>query len=130
MSKQSATPNIEQGLPTRGDDMGRLSQALLVAVLAGSSAAVSGEPPRADHHGAPEMPIPAAGTVESVSGEALRATASGWVPVRVGESLPDGTKVQLLRGAVLLVRFSSDEVERFAPAPGHRSLTIAIKRRP
>ena len=111
--------------------MGRISQAIVVALLAGSAAAVSGESPRADQGSASAgIPVPAPGTVESVSGEVIRATASGWVPVRVGESLPDGTKVQLLRGAVLEIRFSPDDVRRFAPAKGARSLTVVVRRRP
>jgi len=111
--------------------MGRISQAVVIALLAGSAAAVAEEPPRADGGIAPAgIPVPAPGTVDSVSGEVIRATASGWVPVRVGESLPDGTKVQLLRGAVLEVRFSPDDVRRFAPAKGARSLTVVVQRRP
>jgi hypothetical protein len=94
--------------------MARLSQALIVALLAGSAAAVAAQPPARDPKAA-EVPVPSAGTVESVSGEVMRATASGWVPVRTGESLPDGTQVQLLRGAVLVIRFAPDEVRRFSP---------------
>ena len=73
--------------------------------------------------------VPSAGTVESVSGEVLRATQSGWVPVQPGERLADGARIQLLKGASLTVRYASGEVLVFKPAPSQRSLMLTVSQK-
>ena len=73
--------------------------------------------------------VPSAGTVESVSGEVLRATQSGWKPVQPGEPLEDGARIQLIRGASLTIRYPSGEVRAFKALPSQRSLTLTVNQK-
>ena len=104
---------------------------LLVLVLAtGVSSPVLPAEPVPAHPPAAERQVASAGTVESVSGRAMKATRDGWAPLRAGDALADGTSIQLMRGAALSVRYESGEVVRYAPAPSAQSLEIVVRRRP
>ena len=81
------------------------------------------------HEGSAERPVSSPATVDSVSGQVLRAAASGWVAVRQGEVLGEGTRVQVLRGAALVLRFDSGETMRFEPGPTGETVLVVVQKR-
>ena len=76
-----------------------------------------------------ERPVSSPATVDRVSGEVLRASPNGWVAVRQGDVLDEGTRVQVLRGAALVLRFDSGETMRFEPGRTGETVMVVVRKR-
>jgi hypothetical protein len=59
-----------------------------------------------------ELAVPSAGTIQSIVGRVDRFTPHGWLPLRAGDVLEDGTCFQIEPGAsAKIVLFSNRVVE-------------------
>ena len=105
--------------------------ALACALAALGASASEPRPPHATNpqERSAELPVSSPATVDSVSGQVLRASANGWVAVRQGDLLDEGTRVQVLRGAALVLRFDSGETMRFEPGRTGETVMVVVRKR-